>query len=59
MTGATDAYHYSLFCPRVYRFSPMMLSAEIKATVHATNERIPIKALEEMVVFYRNLMKAE
>ncbi len=57
MTGASDAYHYSAVCPRVYRFSPLKISPELNACVHAANERIPIKALEEAVSFYQSLIK--
>lgn len=57
MVGATDAYYYSLFCPQVYRFSPLKVSAEESAAVHAANERVPVKALEEAVTFYQELIR--
>ena len=56
MIGATDAYHYSAICPRVYRFSPLKISPAIAATVHAANERLPVEALGEAVSFYRALI---
>ncbi len=59
MVGATDAYHYSLLCPRVYRFSPLVISHEEAATVHAANERVPIAALEGAVRFYAELLRGE
>ena len=58
MTGASDAYHYSAVCPRVYRFSPLKISPELNACVHAANERLPVKALEEAVLFYKALIKS-
>lgn len=58
MVGATDAYHYSAICPRVYRFSPLHISPDISASVHAANERLPVQALEEAVSFYRALIVA-
>ncbi len=56
MIGATDAYYYSLFCSRVYRFSPLLVSAEESAAVHAANERVPVSALVQAVAFYRALL---
>lgn len=57
MAGATDAYHHSAHCPRVYRFSPLRLSPDIAATVHAANERLPEQALAEAVHFYREFFR--
>ena len=57
MTGASDAYHYSAVCSRVYRFSPLKISPELNACVHAANERLPIQALMEAESFYRNFIK--
>lgn len=59
MVGATDAYYYSLFCPRVYRFSPLLVSAEESAAVHAANERVPVLALVQAVAFYQALLAQE
>ncbi|MDD4080562.1 MAG: M20/M25/M40 family metallo-hydrolase [Eubacteriales bacterium] len=59
MVGATDAYHYSAFCPRVYRFSPLRVPPEITAAVHAANERLPVAALHEAVAFYRAFITAQ
>lgn len=56
MTGATDAYYYSLLCDQVYRFSPLLVTSEESACVHAANERVPIKALHEAVRFYEALI---
>jgi carboxypeptidase PM20D1 len=57
MAGATDAYHYSAICPRVYRFSPFNIGPDIAATVHAANERLPVAALDEAVEFYRAFIR--
>ena len=59
MVGATDAYHYSLVCPRVYRFSPLRVTPQEAACVHAANERLPVGALMEAVLFYRALLRGE
>jgi len=59
MTGATDAYYYSLFCPRVYRFSPLPATPEETACVHAANERVSVKALTDAVAFYKALLEGD
>jgi len=59
MTGATDAYHYSQFCPRVYRFGPLLATPEETACVHAANERVSVQALSDAVLFYKALLMGE
>ncbi len=51
--GGTDAYHYESICDNVLRFAPFNVPLSLFFTTHATNERCPIKALEEAVVFFR------
>ncbi len=51
--GGTDAYHYSEICDNVLRFAPFNVPLSLFLTTHATNERCPIKTLEEAVVFFR------
>lgn len=57
MVGATDAYFYSLMSEHVYRFSPLLVSEEERACVHAANERVPVRALQEAVNFYKALLR--
>ncbi len=51
--GGTDAYHYEKICDNVLRFAPFDVPLSLFLTTHATNERCPIKALEEAVIFFR------
>ncbi len=51
--GGTDAYHYEEICDNVLRFAPFNVPLSLFFTTHATNERCPVKALEEAVVFFR------
>lgn len=57
-SGATDARHYAALTPRLYRFAPMQLNAELLASFHGSNERIPVADYERMQRFYRHLIAA-
>ncbi len=56
-TGATDSRHFTAICPAVYRFSPLLMDAEDRASIHAVNEKVRISALGAGVVFYRELLQ--
>lgn len=56
-TGATDARHFTKICPAVYRFSPLLMDAGDRASLHAVNERVRISSLGAGVVFYRELLQ--
>lgn len=58
VAGATDSRHYASLTPNVYRFSPLMLDAELLKTIHGVDERIPVENLARMVCFYQQLVKA-
>jgi carboxypeptidase PM20D1 len=55
--GATDARHYSGLCDQVYRFTPLVASAEDIHRVHGINERVSIAALGKLVQFYIQLIR--
>lgn len=56
-TGATDSRHFTSISPAVYRFSPLLMDAGDRATLHAVNERVRISSLGSGVVFYRELLQ--
>lgn len=55
-TGATDSRHFTAMCPAVYRFSPLLMDASDRASLHAVNERVRISSLGSGVVFFRELL---
>lgn len=55
--GGTDAFFYEDICDNVLRFAPFDVSISLFLTTHATNERCPISALKESVIFFREYIK--
>lgn len=56
MLACSDSRHYSEFSNKVYRFSPLSLSSEMRATIHGNNERITLSEVRESVEFYTRLI---
>ncbi len=57
MIGASDSRHYCRICDQVYRFSPMVLSDELRASIHGNDERVPLEAIADGVRFYLELIR--
>ena len=57
-SGGTDARHYVALTPALFRFSPILLDAELLASFHGSNERIPTDEYARMLRFYRHLLAA-
>ncbi|MCQ2484139.1 MAG: M20/M25/M40 family metallo-hydrolase [Clostridia bacterium] len=55
--GGTDACFYEPVCENILRFAPFNVTLELFLNTHATNERLPIAALDEAVRFFREYIK--
>lgn len=56
--AGTDSRHYSEVAENVYRYQPIMLTAEDLEMPHGLNERISVDNLDRMIRFYIGLMEA-
>ena len=57
MVACSDARHWGRISDKVYRFCPMEMSNEERATIHGHNERIRLTSLAQCVEFYLRLMQ--
>lgn len=56
--AGTDSRHYADVAENVYRYQPIMLTAEDLEMPHGLNERISVENLDRMIRFYIGLMEA-
>jgi carboxypeptidase PM20D1 len=56
--AGTDSRHFADVAENVYRFQPIMLTAEDLERPHGLNERLSVANLERMIRFYIGLMEA-
>ncbi|QBE48216.1 M20/M25/M40 family metallo-hydrolase [Leucobacter triazinivorans] len=57
MLAATDARHFHAFAPACYRFAPLAMSAELRATIHGVDERVAVSELARGARFHRALLQ--
>lgn len=57
MLALSDARHFHQVFPRVYRFAPLDMSADLRTSVHGINERVAVESLEQAVTFWRRLLE--
>jgi carboxypeptidase PM20D1 len=56
--AGTDSRHYAEVAENVYRYQPILLTAEDLEMPHGLNERLSVANLERMIRFYIGLMEA-
>jgi carboxypeptidase PM20D1 len=56
MVQCADARHYGALSRHVYRFCPMTMTAEERASIHGNNERIRLENVKKAAEFYIRLM---
>ena len=56
VVGATDSRFFSEICDAVYRFSPLILSAAERATMHAKNEQVRVDHWLRAVEFFKTFI---
>lgn len=56
MMAATDSRHWHRFAPAVYRFAPLEMPGDLRSTIHAVDERVPVATLARGVEFWRALL---
>ena len=57
MLACSDARNYDNISKNVYRFCPMHLSKEERASIHGNDEKIPFPTIIKVVEFYINLIQ--
>ena len=55
--GATDSRHFTGLAEQVFRFLPLRLSSDDLASMHGTNERVSVAALQRAFEFYVNYLR--
>lgn len=55
--AATDSRWFHRFAPAVYRFAPLKMTADQRASIHAVGERVEVAELERGELFHRTLIQ--
>jgi carboxypeptidase PM20D1 len=58
MMAATDSRHFHRFSPAVYRFSPLAMTAEQRASIHGPNEFVTVDSLDRGERFFQVLLRS-
>ena len=57
LIACSDSRHWGAVTDKVFRFSPMYMTNEERATIHGNDERISIDGVSKLVEFYLRLIK--
>lgn len=57
MMAATDSRHFHEFAPACYRFAPLAMPGELRATIHGVDERVEVEELTRGELFHRTLIE--
>ena len=57
MFACSDSRHWGRISKNVYRFSPMLLTSEDRATIHGNDEKISLDAIVKIIEFYTRLLE--
>jgi carboxypeptidase PM20D1 len=57
MMAATDSRHFTAICDRVYRFAPLRMTKEQRASIHSYDEHVRVDDLLDGVRWYRRLLE--
>lgn len=55
---ATDSRYFHRICAHTYRFAPLKMNAELRATIHGVDERVEIAELHRGITFHRALIES-
>ncbi len=55
--GATDARHYANLTDNIFRFAPLVVTADDAMRVHNVNERLPLTVFDDCIDFYAHLIR--
>ena len=56
MMAASDSRHFHSWCTHVYRFAPLLMDAQQRASIHGENERVRVDSLIRGERFHRELI---
>lgn len=55
--AATDSRYFHRYCEATYRFAPLKMNAEQRATIHGIDERVEVAELRRGELFHRTLIE--
>lgn len=58
MMAATDSRYFHQFSPACYRFAPLAMPGELRATIHGVDERVEVAELARGEAFHRALLQS-